>query len=239
MRREGWGGFCLLGLFLGLCGHVPRALGQLSTDDHLAEPGFWATKDQDSREAFVGPEACARCHGGKVSSQKETPMARNLMPAATADVLHSHPAMSFTAGNVQYHVDKTANQSLYSVTDGKQKLSYPLTWAFGTGRVAQSYLFKKEDDSYYEARVTYFVSLGTIDFTPFRTLLHPSSIEEAMYRPVGQTEVQRLLRLPRNCGQYRRTLRREAFDSRSNLRSLPRPGRKPCESDGRSHRRQA
>jgi hypothetical protein len=191
VRRGSWRGLCLLGLLLELCSHTPRALGQLSTEDHLAEPGFWPTKDQDSREAFLGTEACARCHGAKVSSQKETPMARNLMPAATADILHSHPALSFTAGNVQYHVDHRANESLYSVTDGNQKLAYLLSWAFGTGRVAQSYLFKKEDDSYYEARVTYFVSLGTIDFTPFRTLLTPSSIEEAMYRPVGQTEVQR------------------------------------------------
>jgi hypothetical protein len=30
---------------------------QLSTNDHLAEPGFWPTQNSQSRAAFVGPAA--------------------------------------------------------------------------------------------------------------------------------------------------------------------------------------
>jgi hypothetical protein len=167
------------------------AASQLSTADHLAEPGFWPTQDEPARGEFTGPEACARCHALKTAAQVETPMARNLMPAATAEILHSQPALAFSVGNFKYRIDTGAGQAAYSVANGSQRLSYPLTWAFGTGRVAQSYLFKKEDGGFYEARTSYFTSLKALDFTPARALSSPSSVEEAMYRPVGAAEIQR------------------------------------------------
>jgi hypothetical protein len=167
------------------------AAGQLSTADHLAEPGFWPTQNEPSRAEFTGPEACARCHALKTASQEQTPMARNLMPAAAAEILHSQPALAFSVGNFKYRIDTGASQAAYSVANGSQRLSYPLTWAFGTGRVAQSYLFKKEDGGFYEARTSYFTSLKALDFTPTRALSSPSSVEEAMYRPVGAPEIQR------------------------------------------------
>src|ERR1019366_8171922 len=52
------------------------AVAQLSTADHLAEPGFWPTQDQANRKSFAGPDSCARCHSAKTSTQKETPMAQ-------------------------------------------------------------------------------------------------------------------------------------------------------------------
>ena len=167
------------------------AWAQLSTEDHLADPGFWPTKEQSSRDGFVGPEACARCHGDKVAAAKATPMAGTLMLASTAAILHRHPDVGFDFQKYKYQIKTDGKGSVYSVGDEKDRLAYPLTWAFGTGRVAQSYLFKKEDGGFYESRASYFVSLGTIDFTPARALTSPVSLEEAMYRPVGQTEVER------------------------------------------------
>lgn len=185
MRR-----FRFLALAITFSVQTVAALGQLSTGDHLAEPGFWPTQSQPSREGFVGPETCARCHAARTATQTETPMARNLMPAAVADILHLNPALTFSVGKFQYRIDTDANRAAYSVTNGNQRISYPLAWAFGTGRVAQSYLFKKEDGGFYEARVTFFTRLKALDFTPWRSLLTPSSLAEAMYRPVGSAEVQ-------------------------------------------------
>jgi hypothetical protein len=162
-------------------------LGQLSTEDHLAEPGFWPTQDNASRDDF----ACARCHRVKAASQKETPMARAAMSASLSDILHAHPLMVFGPGKYKYRIESRTSQSRYSVSDGNRNLSFPLLWAFGTGRVGQSYLFKKPNADFFEARVTYFDTLGTIDFTPSRALLSPSGIEETMDRPVPQAEVMR------------------------------------------------
>ncbi len=118
-------------------------------------------------------------------------MARNLIPAENAEILHSHPSLTFSANNFNYRMDTVDGRTAYSISKGDQRLSFPLAWAFGTGRVAQSYLFKKEDGSYYEARASYFTNLKTLDFTPARALTAPSSIEEAMYRPVPLAEIQR------------------------------------------------
>jgi len=181
--------FGLVGLLLCFC--APFATAQLSTEDHLAEPGFWPTQAHASRDGFVGSEACAPCHAAKLATQRETPMAQTAMPVAAAEILRSHPALSFSINKFRYQIDTHATRSLYTVSDENRKLSYPLTWAFGTGRVAQSYLFKKEDGNFYESRASYFTRLANLDFTPARALLSPSSIEDAMYRPVPSAEIQR------------------------------------------------
>jgi hypothetical protein len=118
-------------------------------------------------------------------------MARAAMSTSLSDILHAHPLMVFGAGKYQYRIETGTSQSRYSVSAGSERLSFPLLWAFGTGRVGQSFLFKKENADFFEARVTYFERLGTLDFTPSRALLSPSGVEEAMDRPVGQAEVMR------------------------------------------------
>lgn len=178
-----------LALPLALVLHAHNGVAQLSTADHLAEPGFWPTQDSAPREAYVGPEACGRCHTAKAASQMKTPMGRNLTLAGESDILHAHPQMSFRNGSFKYQIETSKKQSTYSIKDGTSSLSFPLFWAFGTGRVGQSYLFKKQDGEYYEARVTYFDSLGDLGATPFRALLAPKSIEEAMYRHVDRAEI--------------------------------------------------
>lgn len=180
-----------LGLLLAAALHAASAFGQLSTEDHLAEPGFWPTQDSPSRNNFVGADTCARCHRSKAAAQKQTPMARAAMSAPLSDILHANPLMVFGPGKYQYRIETGTSQSLYSVHAGNESLSFPLLWAFGTGRVGQSYLFKKQNAGFFEARVTYFKRLGRLDFTPFRALLTSSGIDEAMDRPVGQAEVMR------------------------------------------------
>jgi hypothetical protein len=186
LRRCGSLGFLFAVI---LC--APSVLGQLSTEDHLAEPGFWPTQSVPTRDNLVGSATCAKCHRAKVATQKETPMARAAMSSSLSDILHAHPLMVFSPGKYKYRVETAAAHSQYSVSGGSESLSFPLLWAFGTGRVGQSYLFKKDTADFFEARVTYFETLGNIDFTPTRALLSPSGIEEAMDRPVPQSEVLR------------------------------------------------
>lgn len=169
----------------------PNLLAQLSTEDHLAEPGFWPTQPGSSRKDYVGSDACRPCHAAKVAAQEKTPMARAVAHADDARVLRTHSNLTFKVGPYQYLIKSDADHSLYSVTNGTETLSSPLLWAFGTPRVGQSYLFKREDGRYYEARVTYFETLNNLGFTPTRDLTSPKDVEEAMDRPISSTEVSR------------------------------------------------
>src|ERR1035438_9031711 len=64
-----------------------RVIAQLSTSDHLAEPGFWPTQNAVSRTDFVGAETCASCHASIFATQKTTPMGATAMHAESSDIL--------------------------------------------------------------------------------------------------------------------------------------------------------
>jgi len=187
IRGRAW----LPALAAALLAAAQLAPAQLSTADHLADPGFWPTRDGASRDDYVGSEVCGSCHAAKAASQKTTGMAQSLHPAADSEILRTHPHMSFQVRNYHYQIETSPTGSTYRVTDGTDTLAASLLWAFGTGKVGQSYLFKKENGNFYEARVTYFDSLGNVDFTPARELNNPKDIHEAMYRPVDGDEIRR------------------------------------------------
>ena len=169
----------------------PLVHAQLSTSDHLEDPGFWPTQPGISRGDYTGPEACRECHSEKFADQSKTAMRRTTFKADTAEALHTHPSLTFDVGPYHYLIETNAEHSLYSVTNGKETLSSPLLWAFGTPRVGQSYLFKREDGHFYEARVTYFSTMNALGFTPGRDLLSPRDLEQAMDRQVPPAEVKR------------------------------------------------
>lgn len=168
---------------------APGLHAQLSTQDHLEGPGFWPTQPGPSLNAYTGPQACKQCHADKFNTQALTAMRQNAVLANHSRVLHAHPRLTFQVGPYHYLIETDAQHSLYTVTNGKEALSSPLLWAFGTSRVGQSWLFKRADGHYYEARVTYFTSLKGLGFTPGRALAHPATVEQAMDRMVPPTEV--------------------------------------------------
>jgi cytochrome c554/c'-like protein len=164
---------------------------QLSTGDHLAEPGFWPTQNAPRRDEFVGVSACSSCHSAIVATQSRTPMGATAMLASDSDVLRSHPTLNFAFDKYRYEIKTSSTQNIYRVADGSRVLTENLLWAFGTDRVGQSYLFKRDDGRFYEARVTYFNSLKGLHFTPDRALASAKDLEEAMYRPVDISEIRR------------------------------------------------
>ena len=168
----------------------PLVRAQLSTQDHLAEPGWWPSKGSKATDNYVGSATCEKCHKAKAAEQKITPMARTLMRAEDAGTLHSHSQLIFRNDKYLYKITTNAGTPEYSVTDGSRTLSAPLLWAFGTGEVGQSYLYQK-NGNFYESRVTYFSSLQNLHFTPTRALLTPHDLEEAMARPVHMGEIKR------------------------------------------------
>lgn len=175
-------------LFMALMPVFVRA--QLSTDDHLAEPGWWPRRKPANLKEFAGNAACAKCHSRITASQEATPMAHTLMPAADAEVLHGRTDLAFRNGKYLYQIKAKDAATQLIVTDGERTIAADLVWAFGTGKLGQSYLFL-QDGAYRESRVTYFSSLRNLHFTPTRALLSPRDLAEATSRPVDNSELLR------------------------------------------------
>ncbi len=116
-------------------------------------------------------------------------MAATGMAAKDSAELRGHPEMKFSAGGVRYEI-KTEGESVYSVTNGVSAVKSALEWAFGSGPVGQTYLFRK-DGRMYEARVSYFGSLGALNVTPGFTPSGQMGFAEASAREVGAEEVVR------------------------------------------------
>lgn len=138
---------------------------------------------------YVGSQTCAECHAGEAKTQLDTPMARALRPAAGCDILSARPRLEFRNGPYIYRIARQGEQSIYTVTDGAHTINEPLQYCFGQGEVGQTYVFL-HDGKFYETRVSYFRELQGLDFTVGHTHLAPSSVEEALGRPIGSEEAQ-------------------------------------------------
>jgi hypothetical protein len=79
---------------------------------------------------------------------------------------------------------------VYRVSHGSESAAAPLVWAFGAGKVGQTYLFEK-DGVVQEAQLSYFESIHGADFTPARALESPASLDMALSRPVPDPEARR------------------------------------------------
>jgi hypothetical protein len=165
--------------------------GQFSTPDYTSQARFWPTQTKYPREDYAGAGACKNCHQQIFETQRETAMANTAMRAVHSAILTSHPRLSFSHGAYRYEITTTGEKSVYTVADDRNAASDNLLWAFGTGRVAQSFLFKRKDLDLYESRVTYFSQPDGLDFTPGRALASAGSLDEAMDRQVGRAEVYR------------------------------------------------
>ena len=138
----------------------------------------------------MGTATCSKCHAKMTATQIATPMANTLIRAETADDLQSRSDLEFKNKNYTYKIKVNGGKADLTVSDGKRTLTDALAWAFGTGKVGQSYLFLR-DGNYFESRVTFFSTLNNLNFTPTRALLDPQDLEEARSRPVGIAEVER------------------------------------------------
>jgi hypothetical protein len=164
---------------------------QLATRDRVQGPGWWPTKGTAPRADYIGTEACVPCHRTQATSQPATSMARTAIRAERSDVVRASKPLTFSTGSHSYKIASDGNQApLYTVSSGTQSSSARLTWAFGAGKVGQSFLFDR-DGTMHEARVSYFDSIGTLAFTPGRAVTAPRDLPEAMARPVDDTELRR------------------------------------------------
>lgn len=162
----------------------------MATEDRVQLPGWWPTKGTASRDEFIGPDACEACHASKVRTQTQTPMAHAALRPVDSEALRSHDQLTSNLPPYTYQILRQKDASLYSVTDGKQTISVPITWAFGLGQSGQTYILER-NGIFYESRVSYFPAIEGLDFTPGQSQASPPTLEDVLGRSMlyaGETQ---------------------------------------------------
>ena len=134
-------------------------------------------------------QECGRCHSREAKAAASSPMSHALQRGGESDILRHNLELRFQSGNLSYSIRRQDNQRIYSVTDGVRSISAPIEWAFGAGRVAQTYVYQR-DGAYYEASVSFYPALKGLDWTPGHAERVRRNIEEAAGRKLN-VEAQR------------------------------------------------
>lgn len=188
MKMRAWAKFIVLlaAAWLAMASSGPdqpaTMADQLSTPERVRKPGWWPTKATAPRDAFLGAKACAQCHASLVESQKQHAMAQTAMRPIDSEILRSHE-LDVRNGDYTYRITRTSEGSNYSVSDGKKSISGPLNWAFGVGKMGQSFVFE-HDGTYYLIPYTYYQTIKAFDFTV--SVSHTArTLEKAIGLPVA------------------------------------------------------
>ncbi|MEP6820474.1 MAG: multiheme c-type cytochrome [bacterium] len=165
-------------------GPSPRGQGQQNREN--AALTEWRLHDY-SGNAFVGSKVCAQCHTKEASTQIASPMAHALSLSADCQILGRRPRLVFRNGSYTYQIIREGNQSIYTVTDGATKVSEPIRYCFGLGKVGQTYLIKY-GGQFYETRLSYYQGIEKLDFTTGHPRAEPRSLPDALGRPLSAEE---------------------------------------------------
>jgi len=140
----------------------------------------WRPTQAPFNARYMGDESCSQCHTEGVT-HLNTPMAQALEPVAERRLLKKHTPLTFKQEQFSYSITNRGDQSFYTVTDGKDSISLPILYAFGQGKVAQTYVFQ-HDGKFYEGRVSFYSRINGLDLTMGAAAAVPISIEGALGR---------------------------------------------------------
>ncbi len=152
---------------------------QLFGQQAVVDP--WRPRKVPVNVDFVGDQVCAECHKKKVASHSLGGMGRAAESVAESKVLTANPTMVFRAGTYSFEIKRIGMQSFYTVTDGKEKISLPILYAFGQGKAGQTYILQS-DGAFYEGLVSFFREIGGLDFTIGQSRTVPQSLKQAIGR---------------------------------------------------------
>jgi hypothetical protein len=148
----------------------------------------WNPRRVPADAVFLGDQACAECHKKFAGSYGPTGMAMGMEPVATSKVLSQNPRLTMKVGAYTYEIKRNGKQSFYSVTDGKDTISLPIVYAFGQGKMGQTYVLQR-DGKFYESLVSFYNETKGLDFTIGAPRMEPASLNDAVGRLLTPNEV--------------------------------------------------
>jgi hypothetical protein len=125
---------------------------------------WWPAKSALVPKDFVDDTVCSTCHAQKTVSQVATPMARAASRVSGAKVPRDNPSMTATRGKFAYAISQTAQGFDYSVSDGANRISATLLWAFGIANKRQTYIYEKGGE-FYQSEMSYYPAIAGLDVT--------------------------------------------------------------------------
>jgi len=159
-----------------------QASGQMSVQQR------WNPRRVAAGTEFIGDQACGECHKKAFAPFSNSGMALAMERVPDSKVLTENPKLTMQLGPYSYEIKRQGNQSFYSVTDGKDSISVPIEYAFGQGRMGQTYVLR-HNGNFYESRVSFYNENKGLDFTVGSPRGVPSSLEEAFGRLISPNEV--------------------------------------------------
>jgi hypothetical protein len=148
----------------------------------------WHPRRAPADAVFLGDRSCFECHKKFFASASPTGMTMAMEPVANSKVLSDNPQLSMRVGPYTYEIKRQGKQSVYSVTDGKDTISFPIVYAFGQGKMGQTYVFEREG-KFYESLVSFYTATKGLDFTVGAARTVPPSLTEAVGRLMTANEV--------------------------------------------------
>jgi hypothetical protein len=107
--------------------------------------------------------------------------------AADAKILRDHEQLAGYLPPYHYEIARDSDDSTYSVSDGTQKISAQLEWAFGIAHTGQTYIYSHHG-TYYETRVSFYRTLQSLALTTGHSSSSPSFGEAALGRRMDSSE---------------------------------------------------
>ena len=150
----------------------------------------WQPTQGAAAAGFVGSAACSPCHARLVATHQATGMAKALRSAENCQVLASHPSLTFRNGEFTYQIVRESGRSLYKVTHRDESISSPLSYCFGHGETAQTYLLQ-HNEAFYESRVSFYPGIEGLDFTLGAPRTEPESLEAALGQKLTAADAQK------------------------------------------------
>lgn len=148
----------------------------------------WNPRRVPADAVFLGDQSCFECHKRFFAAHSQSAMAIAMEPVATSKVLSENPQLSMRVGPYTYEIKRTGKQSFYSVTDGKETISLPINYAFGQGKMGQTYVLER-DGKFYESMVSFYNEPKALDFTIGAPRTVPQSLNDAVGRLLPANEV--------------------------------------------------
>jgi Cytochrome c554 and c-prime len=148
----------------------------------------WNPRRVPAGTKFIGDQACGECHKKAFAPYSQAGMSLAMEQITESKVLIENPLLTMRVGPYSYEIKRNGKQSIYSVTDGKDTISVPIAYAFGQGRMGQTYVLQREG-KLYESRVSFYNEPKALDFTIGSPRGVPASLTEAFGRLLSDDEV--------------------------------------------------